>query len=234
MKTKSKKQDDEGSTQSNASRYDFSTVFPTFLPYFCFLWLFTLSSLVDHLCVRLPHAFAESAPLPRMTLPLFNSHTLIFVPFLRLTSDSWACLIIGHRMYVANSNGGESHLSPWQRCQWFVTYIWCPNIAKYYDLVWQVAAALHHFTNLPLHVLILETLLCFRVIWWTIYLLFHCFWYLHHIYNVTLHKLLQVILDTGVFILMPSGGLCTLTAFWKFKKNKTKSLPFSGITFTLY
>lgn len=33
-------------------------------------------------------------PLPRMTLPLFNSHTLIFVPFLRLTTDSWACLDI--------------------------------------------------------------------------------------------------------------------------------------------
>lgn len=89
---------------------------------FWFLWMFTLSSLVDHLCARLPYAFTESAPLPRMTLPLFNSHTLIFVPFLRHTSDSWACLAIRHKMYVADHKK-KSHLSLWQCCLWLITLL---------------------------------------------------------------------------------------------------------------
>lgn len=52
MKNKSKKQEDEASTQSNASRYDisFSSLF-----FFNLSWLFTFTSMVDHLCRSLNH-----------------------------------------------------------------------------------------------------------------------------------------------------------------------------------
>lgn len=55
MKNKSKKQDDEGSAQSNASRYDPNT----FLPFPYQVWLFTFSSMVDHLCIHLRRGFDE-------------------------------------------------------------------------------------------------------------------------------------------------------------------------------
>lgn len=53
-----------------------------FLFYYSFFGLFTLSSMVDHLCICVQRGFVQSRPLSRMTLLLFNSHTLIFVSFL--------------------------------------------------------------------------------------------------------------------------------------------------------
>lgn len=44
--------------------------------------LFTLSSLVDHLCQCEHRRLVDSGSLSWMTLLLFNSHTLVFVSFL--------------------------------------------------------------------------------------------------------------------------------------------------------
>lgn len=55
MKNKSKKQEDEGSTQSNASRYDLMY----FTPFWHLLWLYTLTSMVDHLCMYLNGNFED-------------------------------------------------------------------------------------------------------------------------------------------------------------------------------
>lgn len=104
MKNKNKKQEDEGSTQSNASRYDPYTFLPC-----SYLWLFTLSSLVDHLCIRLQRGFVESAPLSWMTLLLFNSHTLIFVSFLALNTGVSGLLLHCPQHYVLDHR--KSNLS---------------------------------------------------------------------------------------------------------------------------
>lgn len=50
MKNKSKKQEDEGSTRSNASRYDPFIIF--FFTFPCLSGLFTSSSVVAHLSVH--------------------------------------------------------------------------------------------------------------------------------------------------------------------------------------
>ena len=79
MKNKNKKQEDEGSTKSNASRYD--SIYLTFLTLF---WLFTFSSLVDHLWTHMTLFFTSFIS---MTLVVFNSHTLIFPAFLTVNTD---------------------------------------------------------------------------------------------------------------------------------------------------
>lgn len=74
MKSKSKKQEDEGSTQSNASRYEPYTFLPFFR--FCFDCLRCQAWLI--ICVRYATWFWRRALVSWMTLLLFNSHTLIF------------------------------------------------------------------------------------------------------------------------------------------------------------
>lgn len=56
FKNKDKKEGDDASTQSNASRYN-----PPFSLFFSlrFLLLFTLTSMVDQLCTDFSHSFIE-------------------------------------------------------------------------------------------------------------------------------------------------------------------------------
>lgn len=55
LKNKDKKEGDDASTQSNASRYN-----PTFsLIFLDISFLFTLISMVDHLCTDFSHSFYE-------------------------------------------------------------------------------------------------------------------------------------------------------------------------------
>lgn len=145
MKTKSKKQDDEGSTQSNASRYDFSSISSGFYITFavfdclsCQAWLITCMFdchtllLKVHPCHEWPcHCLIAT---PWFSYRFFDSH-LTVGPVWTLHVWSW---LQGERgIYLLDNSD-----------QWFVTYIWCLIVAKYYDLVWQIAAALHHFANL--------------------------------------------------------------------------------------